>query len=349
MEYIFIFPLLLGAIHIAYIVVCLIFPGRNIKPQSLDEPLYSIEHIVCLKNESKFVQRKIENCYGIDHPNIHHIFINDNSTDDTSELIARFAGNDSRVINNERSKGKNQSQIMAAKTSQSDLLLFTDANVFLDSDAVKKVIEAFDDSVGGVCGNVTIKTEKMNQEFSGQYWQLEKRIKKFQSRFGSVIGFDGGFYCVKRECYNLKRENELSDFETAFLIFEQGKKTKYVDDARATEIEKRTLQSSFKARVRASNRVFWSYRRIYQYAGKLNRAVITHFFFHKLLRYGSIISFVICLPMIVYTLYRVMPLVLLVFVIPFVYRLTLESIALFLGGVIAATGKEYTTWSDKKI
>jgi len=349
MEYIFIFPLLLGAIHIAYIVVCLIFPGRNIKPQSLDESLYSIEHIVCLKNESKFVQRKIENCYGIDHPKIRHTFINDNSTDDTSELIARFARNGSRVINNKRSKGKNQSQIIATKTSQSDLLLFTDANVFLDSDAVKKVIEAFDDSVGGVCGNVTITTESMSKEFSGQYWQLEKRIKKFQSRFGSVIGFDGGFYCVKRECYNLKRENELSDFETAFLIFEQGKKTKYADDAMATEIEKRTLKSSFKARIRASNRVFWSYRRIFKYADKLNGEVITHFFFHKLVRYGSIISFVICLPMIVYTLYKVTPLLLLVFVAPFVYRLILESIALCVGGFIAATGKEYTSWSDKKI
>jgi poly-beta-1,6-N-acetyl-D-glucosamine synthase len=349
MEYIFIFPLLLGAIHIAYIAVCLIFPGRNIKPRSLGESLPSIEHIVCFKNESKFVQRKIENSYGIDYSKIRHTFINDNSTDDTSELIAQFNKAGGRVINNKSSIGKNQSQIMATKTSQSNLLLFTDANVFLDSDAVKKIITAFDDSVGGVCGNVTIKTETMKKELSGQYWQLEKRIKKFQSRFGSVIGFDGGFYCVKRECYNLKRENELSDFETAFLIFEQDKKTKYVDNALAIEIEKRTLKSSFKARVRASNRVFWSYRRIFTYIGKLPRVVMAQFFFHKLLRYGSIISFVICLPMIVYTLYRVMPLVLLVFVIPFVYRLTLENIALFIGGVIAATGKEYTTWSDKKI
>jgi cellulose synthase/poly-beta-1,6-N-acetylglucosamine synthase-like glycosyltransferase len=334
---------------VAYIIICLIFPGKTENKEALDSQLPSIEHIICFKNESKFARRKLENCYDIDYPKIRHTFINDNSSDDTGDIITRFARSGCRVVHNQTDKGKNQSQITAVKNSQSDLLLFTDANVFLNPNAIKKLLQGFDDLVVGVCGNVTIKTETMKSEFSGRYWQLEKRIKRFQSRFGCVIGFDGGFYCVKRENYNIKRENELSDFETAFLIFEQGKKTRYMATAMATEIEKRSLKSSFKARVRASNRVLWSYRRIFRYADKLSQAVWINFFFHKLLRYGFIMSFVIFLPMMLISIYEFMPFLLLILFIPYIHRIIIESVALCVGGVVAVTGKEYTSWSDKKI
>lgn len=337
----------MGTIHAGYILFAL-FYTKETKYQSSNMK-YKIEHIVCFHNESKFIKKKIENCYSLNYPEIHHTFIDDNSTDDTLNLLNKYINNNTTIIQNKSNIGKNQSQIKAVNLSASDLLLFTDANVFLETNSLESLVNSFVDNVGGVTGNVTIKNNADKIEFSGKYWNFEKKIKEFQSFYGSVIGFDGGFYCVKRENYNLKRENELSDFETAFLVFEQTKKTIYVPGAVAVELEERTVKSSFKARMRASNRVFWSYFRIFKYIRRLNNTVVLHFLLHKVVRYLFVILFVLSMPYMLFYSFSEFPWLLIILFIPMVLRILLESVALFVGGIIALTGKEYITWSDKKI
>lgn len=344
-----IFTLLIGTgtLHLSYILYALFSKSKKKTKKCKKE--FTIQHVVCFHNESAFIERKLENCYNLNFPGIYHTFVDDNSTDNTMELLKKYQKGNTIILNNKTNKGKNQSQIKAVNKFDSDLLLFTDANVFLEEDSLTKLVKYFDENTGGVTGNVLIKTAIDEVEFSGRYWNLEKRIKKFQTISGSVIGFDGGFYCVKRENYNVKRENELSDFETAFLILEQQQETRYANDARAVEIEKRSLKSSFKARMRASNRVFWSYGRIFKYIKRLKKKVILHFVLHKILRYSFIIFFVLLIPSMLFYCIINSPWLLIFIFIPYVFRFFLESIALFVGGIIALSGKEFTTWSDKKV
>lgn len=336
----------LGLTHITYIVLAAIYPNQ--KRKTPNRKKYSVEHIVCFKDEISFIEEKLKNCYSIEYPNLHHTFVNDNSTDNTLELLEKHKQENTNLISNDTNLGKNRSQIRSVKQTDSDLLLFTDANVFLHKDALNHIVSAFDESTGGVCGNVTTTTDMQHQDIVGKYWEIEKVVKRFQSLSGAVIGFDGGFYCVRREYYNWQRPTELSDLETAFLILEQRKQTKYVTEAFATEREKRKLRASFMARIRASNRVFWSFRRIFRYIRKLKSSVILHFTFHKLVRYAFVILSVICLPFIVMDMAVISPFLLLIFAIPHVNRLIFESIALCVGGIITLTGKEYTSWSNKK-
>jgi|GEM_PF-3444830 cellulose synthase/poly-beta-1,6-N-acetylglucosamine synthase-like glycosyltransferase len=344
----YIILLTLGIIHVGYIFLAIIYPKKEDEYQPPDRK-YSIEHIICFKNESKFIKEKLKNCYEIDYPFLHHTFVNDNSTDDTLAILEKYRQTDTDIISNAQDVGKNRSQIKAVNRSSSDLVLFTDANVFLEKNALNALIRYFDDeNIGGVCGDVTTTTDMKHQEISGRYWEVEKNIKRFQSLFGAVIGFDGGFYCVKTAYYKLRKENELSDFETAFLIFKQGKAIKYAKDASAVELERRKLTDSFKARIRASNRVFWSFRRIFKYINALKLSVLVHFTLHKLLRYLFVITFILSLPSIVIDLYRISPFLLLIFWVPYIYRFVIESIALSIGGVIALTGYEYKIWSNKK-
>jgi len=346
----YIIPAVLGTLHIGYILTSFVY-GKNQKEtqeEKNDEIELSVEHIVCFKNEARFIEKKLKNCYSIDYPHINNTFVNDNSTDNTLELLKEHRKKNTTIINNETDLGKNQSQIRAVKESKSDVILFTDANVFLEKDALRKLVRSFDENTGGLCGNVTITTDMKHQDMSGRYWQIEKSIKRFQSIFGTVIGFDGGFYCVKTKDYNVKRENELSDFETAFLLFEQQKKTTFVQDALATELEKRKLKASFMVRVRASNRAFCSFLRIFKYVDELSFSVLINFTLHKLIRYLFVITSILSLPFITIDFIRISPFLLLIFLIPQLSRLIIESIALCIGGVIALSGKEYTTWSQKK-
>lgn len=344
-------PIVFISLHLVYIACGLLYlrtRRRELKQKGRPRT-YAIEHIVCFKNESTFVRRKLENAYSLStRHDIHHTFVNDNSEDDTLSLLEQHAGENTRIINNTTNYGKNGSQIRAVNASESDLLLFTDANVFLNSEAVEALVTGFDQDTGGVTGNVKITTDLTHQDFSGRYWEIEKRIKEFQTLFGTVIGFDGGFYCIKRENYYLKRENELSDFESAFLILENGKKTRYVSDAEVVELERRTLRNSFKSRMRASNRVFWSFGRISKYAPRLKPMVLLHFFFHKIARYCASLSLILALPFAVPAMVRYAPVLLVLFLLPWVWRILMECAALTFGGVVALSGKEYTTWSHTK-
>jgi len=355
MIYLLLIPLFFICLHLSYVCVALVYPKLTSKKSAapMEEPsgkTYTIEHIVCFKNETAFVQKKLENAYSLDtRHEIHHTFINDNSSDDTPALLETLAKNRTTLIHNTTNIGKNQSQIKAVNQSESDFLLFTDANVFITDDTVESLIAAFDEDTGGVTGNVRVTTDLKNQDFSGRYWELEKKLKAFQSLFGTVIGFDGGLYCVKRDYYCLTRENELSDLETAFLIFEQQKKTKYITHATALELEKRTLKNSIRSRIRACNRSFWSFHRIFKYLKQLKPMVIFHFVCHKILRYLSAITFILFLPLIVLVLFKTSIYLPLLFLVPAVTRITLESIALCIGGIIALTGTEYKTWSQKKL
>ncbi len=346
-------PAVLGFIHFVYILITVLYYHKTKTVKRSNNPLKqkrSIEHVICFKNESRFILEKLINCYSIQYPHIHHTFVNDNSTDNTLDLLKKYAKDEDTIINNKENKGKNQSQICAVNQSESDLLLFTDANVFLDKDSIEKLIQVFEnDKIAGTCGDVTITTDMKHQDLSGKYWKLETIIKRFQSRQGAIIGFDGGFYCVRRGNYNLKRENELSDFETAFLIFEQKKQCVFNPNATATELEKRKIRDSFKARMRASNRVFWSYYRIFKYIHRLPASVLFHFTLHKLIRYLFIITFVMALPLFIIGLVRVSPWLLAVFLVPHFTRFVIESVALCVGGLIALSGKEYTVWTQKKV
>jgi hypothetical protein len=146
----------------------------------------------------------------------------------------------------------------------------------------------------------------------------------------------------------LTRENELSDFETAFILFQQRKATRFAHRALAVELESRSLGNSFRARVRAANRVFWSYYRIFRYIASLDSKVIFHFFFHKLLRYLFVLTVIPLAPVIICELFRISPFLVFVILVPQIFRVFCEGVALFTGGLIALSGKEYKFWTNRK-
>lgn len=133
-------PIVLISLHILYVISGLIWVnmidhGQESQP---DKETYSIEHIVCFKNESRFVSKKLENSYElITLHNIHQTFVNDNSENDTFAQLQTYQQANTTIINNTLNLGKNLSQIEAVNQTDSDLLLFTDANVFLNSEAVE--------------------------------------------------------------------------------------------------------------------------------------------------------------------------------------------------------------------
>ena len=87
--------------------------------------------------------------------------------------------------------------------ASSEILMFTDANTHIHSDAIPRLIQHYtDENVGGVCGRLVLVDEQ-NTRSSGyeekNYWDLESKLKKLEGDAGILIGANGGIYSIQEK------------------------------------------------------------------------------------------------------------------------------------------------------
>jgi len=119
---------------------------RDVPRQSgTDVPRLSI--VVPARNEERKIREALESLLGQEYSNLEFIAINDRSTDHTGEILADMAAADARlcVINIAELPvgwlGKNYALYEGARRAGGELLLFTDADVVMDSSAVAKAVQ----------------------------------------------------------------------------------------------------------------------------------------------------------------------------------------------------------------
>lgn len=131
--------------------------SKEVPPEQLPQ----VAILVPAHNEEKVLLKKVQNLAGINYPRqkIEVVLIDDCSTDRTPE-VAREAFSklslNAKIIKNSEQSGVNASYNRGVSESESDLILTTDADVMLDSDALMKgvkILHSFKDA-GGVTGKM---------------------------------------------------------------------------------------------------------------------------------------------------------------------------------------------------
>src|SRR5262249_24085884 len=126
-------------------------------PRPAGPPPLSVAMLCCAYNEEAVIPAKLDNALGLKarEPSTRVLFYTDGCTDRTAELIAA-AGESVRLIASERRHGKSHGMnLLAAAAGDADVLMFTDANVRVDQDAIAAVRRAFaDPEVGCVCAHL---------------------------------------------------------------------------------------------------------------------------------------------------------------------------------------------------
>jgi cellulose synthase/poly-beta-1,6-N-acetylglucosamine synthase-like glycosyltransferase len=102
--------------------------------------------IIAARNEERKITEALQSVLGQDYPNLEVIVVNDRSTDCTGELLEQVAQTAERlrVIHITGLPagwlGKNHALQAGAAISAGDFLLFTDADIVMKSDAIRKAI-----------------------------------------------------------------------------------------------------------------------------------------------------------------------------------------------------------------
>jgi cellulose synthase/poly-beta-1,6-N-acetylglucosamine synthase-like glycosyltransferase len=229
-------------------------PGAKLSPGSLEQPPH-VSVIVPAYAEEDVITTRIENLRGLDYPaaRVEVIVACDGSPDGTAQR-ARAAGAD-LVLELPRG-GKIRAQDAAVAQARGELLVFSDANVSWEPDALRRLVAPFaEPGVGYVCGQVRLVDQRGdNQE--GLYWRYEMALRSLESRVRSVTGGNGAIYATRPESY-LEFDGIMGhDLSFPFNMVKRGWRAVYAPDARASEPMVPTIKGEFSRKRRMSSQAW---------------------------------------------------------------------------------------------
>lgn len=216
----------------------------------------TVSFIVAAYNEQDIIEEKVRNTQKLVYPTskIEFIFITDGSTDNTAAIIKNYSS--IKLLHSAERKGKSAALNRAALIAQNDILIMSDANTFLNIEAIKYIASHYEDNlVGGVAGEkrVVQSTEDVDNigNREGLYWKYESFLKKIDSDFYSVVGAAGELFSVRRNLYEpIPDAAILDDFVISLKTAQKGYRIIYEPRAYAMEFSSVSIQDEKKRKIR---------------------------------------------------------------------------------------------------
>ena len=216
----------------------------------------SVSFIVAAYNEATIIEKKIQNSLRQAYPlnQVEFIFITDGSTDESMSIIRRYP--QVKLMHEAARKGKSAALNRAALTAQNEILIISDANTFLNSNAIKYITSHYYDKLtGGVAGEKrVIDSPDDNENIGGSeglYWKYESFLKKIDSDFYSVVGAAGEIFSVRKDLFESIPESAiLDDFILSLKTAEKGYRIVYEPRAYAMEFASASLKDEKKRKIR---------------------------------------------------------------------------------------------------
>jgi len=216
-----------------------------------------ISFVMVVRNEEKFLERKLENLLSLDYPeeSSQIVVVSDGSTDGTENILREYASNPKvHAVMNQLSRGKSSGLNDALEFAQGEVVIFTDARQTLERESVKILMEDFaDPQVGGVSGELMLGDPEAGEKNRGMgmYWRIEKIIRELESASGSVVGATGAFYAVRRDLLaTIPPETLLDDVYIPMEVVRKGKRVVFEPKAHAWDLPDQGTEREFARKVR---------------------------------------------------------------------------------------------------
>ena len=168
-------------------------------------------------NEEEWIHRTILSCMNQDYPvdKLEVIVVDDRSTDRSVEQIQqtidRINREADRYLTKERlnmhvleeNGGKRVALVKGVEMAKHDLVVFVDSDSFLDPQAIKHLVQPFQDPrMGGVAGRTDVENKYTNSVTKLQtvrYYIAFRIMKAAESWFDSVTCLSGPLSCYRKE------------------------------------------------------------------------------------------------------------------------------------------------------
>jgi cellulose synthase/poly-beta-1,6-N-acetylglucosamine synthase-like glycosyltransferase len=181
----------------------------------------TVSLIVPVHNEAARIDRKLANTAALNYPadRIEVLFVSDGSTDDTVARIRAQATPAMSLIELPERRGKAAGLNAGLARARHDILIFTDASIELEPDALLQIVRQFSDpAIGCVSGEDRI-AESGGEAWYGRY---ELLLRRLESRVHSIVGASGSFYAQRRALCQPFVEGLAPDYLSVLRTVEQG-------------------------------------------------------------------------------------------------------------------------------
>jgi cellulose synthase/poly-beta-1,6-N-acetylglucosamine synthase-like glycosyltransferase len=215
----------------------------------------TVSLLVAANDEASVIESKLRNSLALDYPadRLEIVVASDGSQDDTDVIVRRFAPR-VKLLAFARRSGKIATINQAMRAITSDIVVFSDANTFLEPGALRAMINRFSDPrVGAVSGDVVLLGYRAALARSEDlYYAYERRVQHAESESGSMVGADGALYAIRRELFVPPPDDTILDdmaipmavvrsghrvvFEPAARAYEQGSDTAWEEFARKSRV-----------------------------------------------------------------------------------------------------------------
>lgn len=241
-----------GIVLYLIILIKRMISGKPQMPQLSDYPTVTL--IVAAYNEEHFIEQKIANTLALNYPKdkIQFVFVTDGSSDQTPDIVAKYP--QIQLMHSPERKGKINAVHRAMQKVNTDITIFTDANTFLNSDAVVNICRHYTDaSVGAVSGEKRVHIDEKSDATAGEgfYWKYESKLKTWDAELYSVVGAAGELFSIRTNLYvPVPADTVLDDFMISLLIAEKGYRIAYEPQAYATETSSENIKEELKRKIR---------------------------------------------------------------------------------------------------
>ena len=241
-------------VYFGYLILSIALGELFKKALEKKETLPHVSIIIACYNEEINIRAKIENLLRLDYPKEKlQILIASESTDKTNEIVSEYKerGVELYAYNNRR--GKTLLLHDTVPLAKGELLVFSDANVLLKQDCVRKITRNFyEKTVGAVTGAVTIKNSGISSISWGEtiYKRYETALRRSNSKLGSVLNPDGAIFAIRKELYRPISPKRGDDFELVIRVLLRGKYSLFEPEALAYEEASVNASQEIKRKVR---------------------------------------------------------------------------------------------------
>lgn len=263
---------------------------KSVPHSSFESP--SVTILVAAYNEEDIIEDKIKNCLSLNYPSdkIQLIFITDGSSDRTPEIIKKYP--QIMLLHENKRSGKMYAIQRAIPYVSGTITVFTDANTFLNKDALIHLLKHYQNpKIGAVAGEKKILVDEAADASSageGFYWKYESVLKKWDYELYSNVGAAGELFSIRTELYHpLETDTIIDDHMIAMRIAEKGYIIAYEPKAYAMETGSADTAEELKRKIRIAAGGIQSIYRLKRAANPFINPVLTfQYFSHRVLRWA---------------------------------------------------------------